>query len=81
MPTPRPSTSESESAVPISSMVAGTRSRMTSSTGRPPKKVTPQFPVSIPLAHFRYWSGSGWSRPSAERRRSMSWAVMVGLSV
>jgi hypothetical protein len=55
----RPTDTEIIKEVPISKRVAGTRSIITSSTGRPRNIDQPNFPRKSPLTHLKYWIYNG----------------------
>ncbi len=52
---------------PMSSSVAGNRSRIISDTGRVVEKLTPRSPRTAAVSHRTYWTGMGSSTPSRSR--------------
>jgi hypothetical protein len=62
----------SANASPASHSVLGSRSAMTSDTGRPLLIDVPRSPETSPVTYAQNCSGSGRSRPSTVRRFSTS---------
>ena len=66
------------SDAPISSSVAGSRSRSAWKTGSELLVEYPMSPTRMWPSHLMYWTGTGWSIPRLCLRRAMSAGVMCG---
>ena len=66
-----PTASASSIAIVTSSIEAGARRPMSSSTGRRVRSETPQSPVATPPTYSAIWTGSGRSSPSSSRAFSI----------
>jgi hypothetical protein len=63
MPAPTPRTREKATARSVSSIVTGSRSRISESTGFPVRQEVPRLPWRSWPSQRRYWTYHAWSRP------------------
>ena len=72
VPTRKARTAARRKEAPMSSSVAGSRSRIISETGRVVEKLMPRSPRAAAPIQRTYWTCTGWSTPRRARYASMT---------
>ena len=77
MPAGMPSSSAKATASAVSSIVTGSRSRISATTGLPVRHEVPRSPVARPPIQSAYCRHHGWSSP----KKRLSSATIAGLTI